>query len=194
MMDWISVITALGGLLSGAGGMGFLYWRQNRKIKDAEVKQREADALLNELNVEKARIEVEQSKVDADAKRLDDLHRALDASNASLITANGTIETLMGRISADNKALDDKTARIRQLTDTLYTSEREKDKLNDDRTDLLKRLHNEITLKTHYKHWLCTHPKSREGNPCYRLPPQDPEIEGQEYSEPEISTKLNTDT
>ena len=43
-MDWVSIITAVGGVLSGGGVMAILNWRANKRKAEAEAKQAEAEA------------------------------------------------------------------------------------------------------------------------------------------------------
>lgn len=94
-MDSITII--VGGLLSCTTLLGYLlYRRASKRIKNAEADKAEAEAA-------KAGFEVYE-------QRISEMHASLNICNATIKEQGQLIRDL-------NRALDDKTQRIRSLTD-----------------------------------------------------------------------------
>lgn len=132
------------------------YWKANRRIKD------------NEAN--KSDVEVTAARFELYEQRLEHCNQAVENHNNTILSQGETISTL-------NKALDDKTARIRQLTDDLYTSEKESNRLNDrlvEATEKIGKL--ELSLMK-YKDWHC-----QVADCPHRLPP-NPKLKGRTFND-----------
>ncbi|MGI6430552.1 MAG: hypothetical protein ACOXZ6_12665 [Syntrophomonadaceae bacterium] len=63
-MDWVSIITAVGGVLSGGGVMAILNWRANKRKAEAEAKQAEAEASRTEAEGKSMIFESENHFID----------------------------------------------------------------------------------------------------------------------------------
>lgn len=99
--------------LSGTTGIGIVsfvaYWKQNRRIKDAEVKEKE--------------VAVEQAKIEARKNEIDLLYSQLERANAA-------IEQKDKRLSELNEAIDKHIDRRRVLSDRLDKAEQEANHAN----------------------------------------------------------------
>ena len=107
-MEWISLLQTLGGIAGGLG-IGMFTKSGRRKTKaDADARVAEAQKLMIE-NYE---------------ARIKDLHSSIE-------TLNKSEAHYIERISQQNHALDSKTEQIRNLTDKLYSSEQEVNRVQD---------------------------------------------------------------
>ncbi len=96
-------------------------------------------------------------------------------------TLNGIVATQAERIAAQNAALDDKTDRIREVTDRADKAEQLINKLNARIIHLTEELGDERLLREHYERWHCQWPDCQD--PRGRKPPR-PELEGLKYEHP----------
>lgn len=160
-MDTQNLIAITGSTLGVAGSLGWLFnWRSNRKV---------------------ARMTAEKAMIDNYEARIGALHESMQKSNA--------IESEhLERISNLNHALDDKTDRIRSLTDKLYESEQEVNRVNCLLADaqsavatLERQLGETKVMTEHYKAWHC-----RNAECDHRMPP-NPTLKGLTYVSPEGS-------
>lgn len=149
-MDIVTIITSIGSLLAGGGIAALINLRSSKRKATAEANIAEDD--------------VQAHHWDNLDKRIDDLHDALN-------TANETTKYLQGRVNDLNHALDDKTDRIRELTNSLLeahttivtlTEQRDAERMN----------------KEHYRQWLC------ENSSCTKRIPPNPIISGLKYEPP----------
>jgi hypothetical protein len=95
--DWVSIITAVGGVLSGGGAVAFRNWRINRRREMAEAKQVEAQA--------------KQSEAQATDTAVEALNRAIDTLQEERSHDRGIIDKLTGereRLTNDKIALINK--------------------------------------------------------------------------------------
>ena len=110
--------------------LSFVWWRQTRRLKDAEVKQKEAEAQKSEA---------EASEVGD--HRFDNLLKLVDSLTSRLSTLNATVD----------KHID----RNRELADRLYRSEISQNRLNE-RIIILTEERDTALRKADYDHmWRC---------------------------------------
>ena len=100
-------------ILGGSSILGLIgsiaYYKQTRRVKEAEALQKEADAELRRVDVEKAKIEARKSEVEL-------LHSELNQARE--------------RISELNDAVDKHIDRRRELADKLSDAEQETNRVN----------------------------------------------------------------
>ena len=105
----LSVLTGLG--LTGSTLLGLLFHRStNKRIQEAEAAKSEAQARMDEWELE---------------------HKRLEESHRTIMTLNEIIKTQGETIGRQNKALDEKTARLRAAQD-------EKDRLAHENVQLTR--------------------------------------------------------
>lgn len=114
----LSVFTGLG--LTGSTLLGLMFHRSaNKRIKEAEADKLAAQANQEEWNLE---------------------HQRLEESHQTIMTLNGIIKTQGETISKNNKALDDKTARLREAQDREFKANEEKARLAQENADLIREI------------------------------------------------------
>lgn len=161
-MEWISLLQTLGGIAGGLG-IGMFTKSGRRKTKaDADARVAEAQKLMIE-NYE---------------ARIKDLHSSIE-------TLNKSEAHYIERISQQNHALDSKTEQIRNLTQKVWDSEQEvnrvQDMLNEANgriTSLTEERDEERRQKDYYKMWHCRRDGCSDG-----IPPRD-RLKGQKFKEP----------
>lgn len=124
-MDIFSLLTALG-TLAGGGALGYI-------TKTGRVK----------------------AKADAYKMMAESYEYRLSAANERIKTANETEATHLERISQLNHSLDGKTEQIRNLTQKLWESEQETNRVNKElvaREEEIGRLRLRVE---HYREWRC---------------------------------------
>lgn len=133
-----------------------LYRKTNKRLKEAEVRQRETEA---------------QSGVFAMyEERLTHANQTIEAHNQTIAHQSETIATL-------NDALDGKTERIRKISDELYDSERKINDLNDKLVERTEEVGKLEVIVTKLRSWRC------EKNDCeHRIPPSKV-IKGKTFDE-----------
>lgn len=157
-----SLISLLIGIAS-TGAIGAIFWRKTfLRAKDAENRLAEANA---------------------DSATWERYEKQLDHSQKTIGTLQEQIQLDAQRLSEQNKALDDKTDRIRELTDQLITSERNLNDANERIIKLTEERDYERYCKEQYKDWHC-----QKANCKDRVPP-NPKIIGREWREPETQYK-----
>lgn len=131
--------------------LGFVcYYSANKKLKNTEVT--------------KAETEVTAAKFEVYEQRLEHCNETVEKHNETIAHQSETIANL-------NKALDDKTARIRQITDDLYQSERESNALNAklvEATEKIGKLNLRIDKLTRWKCHDSNCPNRRPESPTIR--------------------------
>lgn len=157
---WQTLILILGAV----GGLEFIKWVFNRKTE-------------RRLN----NIEVKQKAFDLDEKRITELHASIDK-------ANKLNDDLLARLSQANATINKHIDRNRELSDRLYKSEQETNRVNDALTevqsknaDLERQLGKALRLVDHYKGWRCEWTDCKD--PRGRRPPNH-KLKGKTYSEP----------
>lgn len=112
----LSILSGLG--LTGSTLLGVLFHRTaKQRVATAEADKAEAEANQQEWNLE---------------------HQRLDESHQTIMTLNDIIKQQGETISRNNKALDDKTARIREAQEREFESNRERAALADENTRLTR--------------------------------------------------------
>lgn len=142
--------------------LSIIWWKQTKRLKEAEVKQKEAEAdeaevsrLLNQIDHEQVTIE--------NLIKLNDSHSE--------------------RLSVLNAAVDKHIDRNRELSDRLYKSETELNRLNERIIALTEERDNERSMKEHYKMWHCRKSGCEE-----RIPPNE-KLKGLKYEPPKRAVK-----
>ncbi len=124
-MDWIALIQTLGGIFSGLG-LG-MFTKSGRIKMQAEAHAKTVEAYEMQLESQREGYEA----------RLDMLTKAAKERNKI------EVENAM-RISELNHALNDKTDRIRKLTDDVYDSQQELNRANERIIELTRDLEEAI--------------------------------------------------
>lgn len=173
-MDILNGLTALLVGLLGCGSVTgvvayLLHRNAERRIKNAEARAQEAQALLAEANVDKARWDRYEKQLDHAARTIELLH--------------SQIETDAKRDADNNREINDKTVRIRELTDKMLQTEGLLNDINRKVARLTEERDLERLLKERYKGWHCRSSICREGNPDPkgRRPP-NPRILGKKFT------------
>lgn len=133
-----------------------LYYGANKRIKQNEANKSDVD-------VTAARYELYE-------QRLEHANSVIEQHNSTILAQGETITSL-------NRALDDKTARIRKISDDLYQSEREKNTLNDklvETTEKIGKLELRIDKLTR---WKC-----HDSN-CPNRRPESPTIKNKNFND-----------
>lgn len=166
-MNYPDLLQTIAAMLTALGGFEFVKWLCNRGTEKR----------LNAL-------EVQQKAFSSDAARIEELHASIDK-------ANRLNDDLLQRISNANAALDKHIDRSRELSDRLYKSEQEVNRVNDALTAeqrrtaaLERRLGISQRLTDHYRGWRCERPDCQD--PRGRRPP-NPKLVGKQYEEPDTS-------
>lgn len=160
IMDWTSSMIPLVSVMLGAGGIGTLL---NRRYNRRKAKA-EADAAEWELY----------------DRRLDELHE-------TVAHLNSTEKEHAERIATLNRALDDKTERIRRLTDLLYSGGQNLNRANDKITALTAENGNLRLDLMRFRNWHC-----RNAGCDGRVPP-NPSLKGKEWNDSEDDNVVNVE-
>ena len=161
-MEWISLIQTLGGVVGGLGLGMFTKSGRRRDKAEADAKVAEAQQLMI-ANYE---------------ERIKELHNNIQRQN----TAE---KEYIERISQQNRAITEKTEQIRSLTEKLWLSEQETNKVNAELNGANKRITRLTEDRDHYKMWQCRSKICEKGNPDPegRQPP-NPKLKGMEFHTP----------
>lgn len=136
--------------------LSIIWWKQTKRLKEAEVKQKEVEAEKGEAEA----TEIEDH-------RFDNLLKLVDSLTSRLSTLNATVD----------KHID----RNRELSDRLYQSETDKNRLNE-RIITLTEERDEAIRKAEYdKLWRCERTDCQD--PRGPRPPRD-KLKGLKYSPP----------
>lgn len=138
--------------------LSIIWWKQTKRLKEAEVKQKEAEAEKGEAEA----TEIEDH-------RFDNLLKLVDSLTSRLSTLNATVDKLIDR--------------NRELSDRLYKSETEINRINERVIKLTEEKEAERSLKEHYKMWHC-----RKEGCADRMPPND-KLKGLKYEHPKRAVK-----
>lgn len=138
--------------------LSIIWWKQTKRLKEAEVKQKEAEA----------------DKGEAEASEIED-HRFDNLLKL--------VDSLTSRLSSLNSTVDKHIDRNRELSDRLYQSETEQNRLNERIIALTEECNNERSMKEHYKMWHC-----RKEGCTDRIPPND-KLKGLKYEPPKRAVK-----
>lgn len=125
MMDWIALIQTLGGIVSGLG-LG-MFTKSGRIKMQAEAHAKTVEAYEMQLKSQREGYEDRLKLLTEAAKE----RNKIEVENAE-------------RISELNHALNDKTDRIRKLTDDVYDSQQELNRANERIIELTRDLEESI--------------------------------------------------
>ncbi len=168
-MEQIAWYEVLAALLTAVGGLEFIKWLFNRNTEQR----------LNSL-------EVKQQEFELDASRIAELHESMDK-------ANELNDNLLARLSTANAAIDKHIDRNRELSDRLYKSELEVNRVNNLLTaeqsktaSYEKRIGELNRLIDHYKEWRC------EKAGCTLRQPPNLQLKGKVYALPAEAGENNS--
>ncbi|MDE6009845.1 MAG: hypothetical protein K2F87_00165 [Muribaculaceae bacterium] len=134
-----------------------------------------AAGMLTKSGRIKAKADAMKAMADVYEARLASLHTIIENQNKTEVENSR-------RISELNHAINDKTDRIRELTDKGYESERELNRANERITTLTEQRDDERRLKEYYKRWRCE--KSTCADPDGRRPPNS-KLAAEHYAHPD---------
>lgn len=152
--------------------LSIVWWKQTKRLKEAEVKQKEAETELAEHDADKAEVERLHMQIEHQQQSLD-IYIKMEKDNAE-------------RIAEQNKALDSKTEQIRKLTAQLIDSEHGRNADKDEIARLAAENGYLNTLVEYLKQWRCerTDCKDERG----RKPPNN-KLTGLKYEPPKRAVK-----
>lgn len=142
--------------------LSIIWWKQTKRLKEAEVKQKEAEA--DEAEVSRLLTQIDHEQVTIE----------------NLIKLNNSHSE---RLSVLNAAVDKHIDRNRELSDRVYKSETELNRLNERIIVLTEERDNERSMKEHYKMWHCRRSGCEE-----RIPPNE-KLKGSKYEPPKRAVK-----
>ena len=141
--------------------LSIIWWKQTKRLKEAEVKQKEAEA----------------EKGEAEATEIED-HRF---SNLLKL-----VDSLTSRLSTLNATVDKHIDRNRELSDRLYQSETDKNRMNE-RIITLTEERDEARRQSDYdKIWRCERDNCQD--PRGPKPPRE-KLKGLKYEPPKRAVK-----
>lgn len=152
--------------------LSIIWWRQTKRLKEAEVKQKEAETELAEHDADKAEVERLHLMIDHQQKSLE-VYLKMEKDNAE-------------RIAEQNKSLDSKTEQIRKLTEQVIASEHGRNTDKEEVARLVKE-NGELRVEVeHYKMWRCERTDCQD--PRGPRPPRD-KLKGLMYEPPKRAVK-----
>lgn len=151
--------------------LSVIWWKQTKRMKEAEVKQKEAEAEKSQADADEAEVTRLLAQVDHQQKTIE-----------NLLTLNSN---LTERLSKLNATIDKHIDRNRELSDRVYKSETEINRANERIIELTEERDNERAMKEHYKMWHC-----RKAGCADRIPPNN-KLKGRKYTPPEESVISN---
>ncbi len=147
--------------------LSLVWWNQTKRLKEAEVKAKEAEA--------------EKSQNDADDAEVARLHREIDHMQVIINNLTDLDKTHTQRMSELNAAIDKHIDRSRELSDRAYNSETEINRLNERIINLTEERDDAAREADYYKMWRCE--RSDCQDPRGRQPPND-KLKGLKYMPP----------
>lgn len=147
--------------------LSLVWWNQTKRLKEAEVKAKEAEA--------------EKSQNDADDAEVARLHREIDHMQVIINNLTDLDKTHTYRMSELNAAIDKHIDRNRELSDRVYNSETEINRLNERIIKLTEERDDAAREADYYKMWRCE--RSDCQDPRGRQPPND-KLKGLKYMPP----------
>lgn len=147
--------------------LSLVWWNQTKRLKEAEVKAKEAEA--------------EKSQNDADDAEVARLHREIDHMQVIINNLTDLDKTHTQRMSELNAAIDKHIDRNRELSDRAYNSETEINRLNERIIKLTEERDDAAREADYYKMWRCERCDCQD--PRGRQPPND-KLKGLKYMPP----------
>lgn len=152
--------------------LSVIWWKQTKRLKEAEVKQKEADAEKTQADADDAEVKRLLSQVDHQQKTIE-----------SLLSLNSN---LTERLSKLNATVDKHIDRNREISDRLYKSETEINRLNE-RTIALTEERDEARRQSDYdKMWRCERTDCQD--PRGPRPPRE-KLKNLKYDPPKRAVK-----
>lgn len=165
MIDIIRII--IESVLGCSTLLGFiLYYKANRRMKDAEASHKEAEAAKGKVEVALAEAEVERAEEENAKAEVSRLLLQVDHQQKTIENILSLNSSLSQRLSELNAAIDKHIDRNRELSDRLYKSETALNDANARIIKLTEERDEERVLKEHFKAWHC-----RNGACDIRIPP-----------------------
>ena len=131
---------------------------------------RNAEKRIKNAEAEKAETSSDDARFDMYEKRLQHCNEIIELHNATILNQGETVKKLTSEV-------DDKTMRIRQLSDQLLESEMETNRVNNVLVDATQQI-GQLELQCHrYELWHC-----RVADCPHRVPPR-PELKSQVFKE-----------
>lgn len=152
--------------------LSIIWWKQTKRLKETEVKHKEAETELAEHDADKAEVERLHMMIDHQQKSLDK-YLDIEKDNAE-------------RIAEQNRSLDSKTEQIRKLTDQLIESEHGR---NEDKEKIAKLTeeNGDLRVENEYlKMWVCQRTDCQD--PRGGRPPRE-KLKGLKYESPKRAVK-----
>lgn len=144
--------------------LSVVWWRQTKRLKEAEVKQKEAEA--------------ERMQADADDAETKRLLSQIDHQQATITKLTDLTDSLAGRLSTLNATIDKHVDRRHELSERVYKSEMEINRLNE-RIITLTEERDEARRQADYdRMWRCE--RSDCQDPRGGRPPRD-KLKGLKY-------------
>lgn len=147
--------------------LSLVWWNQTKRLKEAEVKAKEAEA--------------EKSQNDADDAEVARLHREIDHMQVIINNLTDLDKAHTYRMSELNAAIDKHIDRNRELSDRAYNSETEINRLNERIINLTEERDDAAREADYYKMWRCE--RSDCQDPRGRQPPNG-KLKGLKYMPP----------
>lgn len=162
------ILTFVFGGTSVVGTVGSIaWWRQTKRLKEAEVKQKEAEAEKSQADADEAEVTRLLAQVDHQQKTIE-----------NLLTLNSN---LTERLSKLNATIDKHIDRNRELADRLYKSETEINRLNERLLTTTEERDEARRDADYHRMWKCEWPDCRD--PRGRRPPNE-KLQGLKYDPP----------
>lgn len=158
-----------GGTSVVGAALSIIWWKQTKRLKEAEVKQKEAEADKTQADADDAEIKRLLSELDHQQKTIE-----------NLLTLNSNLSE---RLSKLNATVDKHIDRNRELSDRVYKSETELNGANERIIKLTEEKDTERNLKEHYKMWHC-----RKSGCEDRIPPNE-KLKVLKYEPPKRAVK-----
>lgn len=149
--------------------LSIIWWKQTKRLKEAEVKQKEAEA-------DKTQADADDAEATRLLTQLDHQQKTIE----NLLTLNSN---LTERLSKLNATVDKHIDRNRELSDRVYKSETELNRANERIIKLTEERDWERIQKDFYKGWHC-----RKGDCELRMPPNE-KLKGLKYEPPKRAVK-----
>lgn len=152
--------------------LSIIWWKQTKRLKEAEVKQKEAEAEKSQADADDAEVKRLLSQVDHQQKTIE-----------NLLTLNSN---LTERLSKLNATVDKHIDRNRELSDRVYKSETDKNRMNE-RIITLTEERDEARRQADYdRMWRCEWTDCQD--PRGPKPPRD-KLKGLKYDPPKRAVK-----
>lgn len=158
-MDWINLLQVLGGIVLGGGG-----------------------AIGIKAAIRKGKAEAEHAQHDADKAEVERLLSELDHQQTTIENLLTLNSNLTERLSKLNAAIDKHIDRNRELSDRLYNSETDINRINERVITLTEERDEARRREDYYKVWRCERDDCQD--PRGPRPPRD-KLKGLRYDPPD---------